>query len=88
MLSGWAIGKKGETVVRVQAFADGREVSEVRTGIPRPDVRAAYPEIAGVSPGFALSATLARPPEAMTVIRLVLSTARGATEEFEVMYGF
>jgi len=74
--------------VSVQAFADGREVSEVRTGIPRPDVRAACPEIAGVSPGFALSATLARPPEAMIVIRIVLSTERGAAEDFEVMYRF
>ncbi len=87
-LSGWAMGKKGEAIVGIRAFADRQEVSESRVGLPRQDVRAAYPELSDFAPGFFLSVSLAHPPAAVVVIRLLLSTAKGTTEEFEVMYGF
>ncbi|MBN1424678.1 hypothetical protein JXA88_08980 [Candidatus Fermentibacteria bacterium] len=87
-LRGWAMGSRENRIVGIRGFADRHEGSDATLGIPRPDVNATCPEFADRGTGFFFSATLPRPPDVVVTIRLVLRTAHGETEEFEVVYAF
>jgi SAM-dependent methyltransferase len=76
-VSGWTFAEGGEAV-RLQACVDGRAIAEIPVGLPRPDVRAAFPSFEGAElSGFDIwLPKRSLPDEAEFLLTLEASTSK------------
>lgn len=87
-IEGWAMGKNGGSVKAITVYCDNEKTGNAQTGLSRPDVLNAFPELKNDKCGFSLMKRLNTTLKSPTKVTLKIETNKWMSMKFISWYIF